>query len=77
MQEGNCGPLGHVPGAHTEIRRKLAEITDEPRFTTPTTFLIGETLVGILDTGAANLWLVLWHTLMLAMINKTQQTTKT
>ena len=55
----------------TETRRKLAEITGEPRFTTPTTFLIGETLAGTLDTGAANLWLVLWHTLMLAMINKT------
>ena len=57
--------------ALTETRRKLAEITGEPRFTTPTTFLIGETLAGTLDTGAANLWLVLWHTLMLAMINKT------
>ena len=58
-----------------ETRRKLSDLTDEPRFKSSLTFLIGETPIGELERGAANLWLILWHTLILAMIGRTAEGT--
>ena len=78
---GTCPKLDH-------LREKLAAITEEPRFLrvineglykgqTPyqnrLTFLIGEVPTGRLEKGTANLWLTLWHTLLLSMINKTAE----
>jgi len=53
------------------IRSKLTALTQEPRFKNPLTFLLGETPVGLLDRGAANFWLILWHSLMLHLIKIT------
>ena len=78
---GTCPKLDH-------LRERLAGITEEPRFLRVTkeglykgqtpyqnrlTFLIGDVPTGKLEKGTANLWLTLWHTLLLSMINKTAE----
>ena len=49
--------------------------TSRRRHTSCSWFLIGETLTGSIEKGAINLWLILWHTLMLALIGRTAEGT--
>ena len=59
-----CPALSH-------LRIGLAHLTEEPRYRDGDTFLLGDVAIGRIDAGAANLWLTLWHTLILAMIGRT------
>ena len=62
--------LGTCP-ALDNLREKLAHLTEEPRFKKPRTFLIAEVLTGSIEKGAKCMWLILWHTLMLGLIDIT------
>ena len=58
------------------LRSKLATLTGEPRFRTNNlTFLIGDSEIGVMERGTANLWFCMWYALTLAMIDCTEDGT--
>jgi hypothetical protein len=58
------------------LRSELAKLTGETRFRTNNlTFLIGDSEIGTLERGTANLWLCVWYALTLAMIDCTEDGT--
>ena len=53
------------------FRVRIAHLTEEPRFRNCDTFLLGDVAIGEIEKGATSLWMVWWHTTILALIGRT------